>query len=235
MNRTVLIALALATARTATAQPDPAPAPAPDPVPAPEPPPPPAPEPVVEPTVMPAPSAPDARRPDGFSIAIGLGWDLPADLQAPNTTSARFRLASGLTFEPSVTLGRSTASMTTGMTETESKDLELTIATIARWPVHGHGRVDFELLGGAGLSIVSDFPDGADNDIRTTTISASWGLGLGFWITRHWQVSLSALNPILAYTKRTVQTGPDTENESSSTTIAATFDPNVILMAHLYW
>ena len=244
ITNVLVLVVALAGARTAGAQPGTGPVPT-DPAPTGDPAPVDDPAPVTDPAPVPDPAGTRvvepghgrARlRPDGFAVAIGLGYDLPADLQAPNTTSVRFRLGSGLTFEPSVTFGRSTSSMESGgMTTTESKELEVTVTTLVRYPLHRNGRIDFELLGGAGLSIVSQFPDGSDNDIRTTTIGVSWGLGLGYWISQHWQLSLSALNPLLAFSRRTVQTGPDTDTTTSSTTMAASFDPNVIGMVHLYW
>jgi hypothetical protein len=40
---------------------------------------------------------PAPARPDGFSVGIGLGYDLPSDLQLLDTASVRFRLRSGLT------------------------------------------------------------------------------------------------------------------------------------------
>jgi hypothetical protein len=228
----VLAAAGIAGAQPGTGTASEVPPPPPDEVPA-------DPTPVADPpptSIMRVPDPePAPQRPTSLAVGIGLGYDLPADLQAPNTTSVRFRFSSGMTFEPSLTFGRSTTSTEIGMSTTETKNLEVTVSTLVRYPLHQHGRVDFEILGGAGLSIVSDFPDGSDNDIRTTSIGVSWGLGLGYWLSRHWQLSLSALNPLFVLTRRTTQTGPDTENTTSSTTMAAQFDPNVIGMVHLYW
>lgn len=208
--------------------PEPAPA---DPVPAAEPPPPP-------PAMAPAPppptaSAADAYRPSALSVAIGLGYQLPTSLQTPNLTSVRVRLASGLTFEPRLVLASSSQEVDTGAS-VENKASELGIGALARFPLVRNGRVDLEVLGGLDVNRQATKPDAPDMDLTVRTFAASYGVAVGAWLTPHWQVSLSALNPLVTNTRRDQEQGPLTSTVTTTTTIGLIFDPTVVLMVHLY-
>lgn len=208
--------------------PEPAPA---DPVPAPEPPPPPPPMAPAPPP--PAASSEDAHRPSALSVAIGLGYQLPTSLQTPNLTSVRVRLASGLTFEPRLVLASSSQEVDTG-SSVENKASELGIGALARFPLVRNGRVDLEVLGGLDVNRQATKPDAPDMDLTVRTFAASYGVAVGAWLTPHWQVSLSALNPLVTNTRRDQEQGPLTSTVTTTTTIGLIFDPTVVLMVHLY-
>ena len=119
MRKSLLLALTAALGGVASAQPGPPPQPPPPPDttitsdPGPPEPTPPPPEPVVHHS-QPAPVTPTQTqtepvgdRPEGFAIALGLGYALPTSLQTPNITSARIRLASGFEIEPAVRIANS--------------------------------------------------------------------------------------------------------------------------------
>ena len=208
---------------------DPAPPPAPDPVPvAPRPPPRP-------------PAPPDAaaaggdagHRPSAFSVGIGLGYRLPTSLQTPNVTSVRLRLAGGLTFEPRLVLASSTKDVDTGPSMKDSAS-EIGVGALVRFPLIRRGRADLELLGALDVARQSTAPDEPDMDLSITTISASYGVSVASWISRHWQVSLSAQNAIVTNTRRDEEMGPSTSTVTTSTTIGLIFNPTVSLMVHLY-
>jgi hypothetical protein len=74
--------------------------------------------------------------------------------------------------------------------------------------------VDLELLGGP--------------------FTAVYGLAVGMWITPHWQVSLSAVNPMISNVRRDEEMGPGTSTVTTTRTIGLIFDPTVALMVHLY-
>ena len=163
---------------------DPAP-----PAPAPEPtPPPPA---VVQPQPQPAPvveaSEPaQTDRPQGFSIGLGLGYGLPTSLETPNRTSARLRLASGLTFEPIFSIANTTSTTEApGGLETEDKLTELGIAVLGRLPLITHGHVDLEGLASIGFTNTKNNPDGDFNTVTTNTFGIGWGVGVGYWLSQH--------------------------------------------------
>ncbi len=207
--------------------PEPAPA---DPVPAPAPEPPP---PAMAPPPPPAASAADAYRPGALSVAIGLGYQLPTSLQTPNLTSVRVRLASGLTFEPRLVLATSSQEVDTGAS-VENKASELGLGALARFPLVRNGRVDLEVLGGLDVNRQTTKPDAPDMDLTVTTFAASYGVAVAAWLTPHWQVSLSALNPLVTNTRRDEEQGPLTSTVTTTTTIGLIFDPTVVLMVHLY-
>jgi hypothetical protein len=239
-----LLAAAAAAPRAASAQVPPTTTEAPPPPAGPtEPPPPTTPPPAPARPAPPPPTllqppravADDAaeHRPSELSIAIGLGYRLPTSLQTPNLTSVRLRLASGLTFEPRLVLAGSSQDVDTGPSTTD-KSSEVGIGALARFPVVRHGRVDLEILGGLDVSRVSTRPEDPDMDLTITTFNVSYGVAVGTWINRHWQVSLSALNPVLTNTRRDEHMGPGTSTVTTTRTFGVIFDPSVSVMVHLY-
>ncbi len=229
-------ALALGPPTPADPPPEPTVGPAPPPTePAPPPPPDPGPPPVVPapPPPPPPPDAGPAHRPSALSVAIGFGYELPTSLQTPNVTTVRLRLPSGLTFEPRLALVTTSLEVDTGMA-TETEGNELGAGARVRFPVMRNGRVDLEVLGGIDYSRLALKPDPPDQDVVETRISAVYGLAVAAWLTPHWQVSLTALNPLLVNTREDEEMGPGTSTVTTTTTIGLVFDPTVALMVHLY-
>lgn len=220
---------------TTTSPFDPAP-PEPEPEYQPQPQPQPAPQPapvVAQPVAAPA-EAPSSR-PEGLSIGLGIGYGLPTSLETPNRTSARLRLASGLTFEPLVSIANtSESSEDPGLPETENKTTEFGLAALVRLPLITHGKVDLEVLGTAGFSTVKVNPDGDYNSVTTNQFAIGWGVGIGYWLSRHWQLSMSVTNPLVTYDQVKQQVGPSMTSRESETTIGVIFVPQVTAMIHLY-
>jgi hypothetical protein len=186
--------------------------------------------------MQPAMDAPAGPRPDGFSVGIGLGYDLPTTLQQPNITSVRVRLATGLTFEPLLAIGTSATSQDdgNGMTVT-NRQTEISAAVNVRVPRKVHDRVDLVLVGAAGLGITNTNPEGDNNDTSTRALALSWGLGLDYWVGHHWAISLTGTNPLISYQWTSQQTPTGTSDPSQSTTsIGLIWNPNVTLMVHLF-
>lgn len=204
-----------------------------------EPPPPPPPAhlaPAVEPAMpVAAPVEPEALRPTAYSVGLGVGYRFPGELNLPNVTSARFRLASGLTFEPTVVFARTTVNRDNGTTDEDDIEDEVGISTAVRLPLRSHGRVDLDLVGVAGFDVVTTNPDGSDNTERTTVFALGYGLGLDYWVNQHWNLSFTASNPVLVSSKRSQETGTGSpEISTSNTTFGAVFDPQIMAMIHLH-
>ncbi|MDQ3365979.1 MAG: hypothetical protein M3680_11180 [Myxococcota bacterium] len=234
---TVTCALCL-TAGTVVAQPVTPTDPMVDPAPPVEPPPPPPPPPAEPRTVVVRPAAPmtqpiDDDRPTGFSIGVGFGYSLPTSLETPNVTSVRFRLPSGLTFEPLITLTTASNETDVGATSTDTES-EIEIGALVRVPLRMRGRVDLEVLGAFAVRNVSSEPEADNMDRTATVVAASYGLAVTSWITSHWQVSLSALNPVFATVKTSQEMGPGAEVVNTQTKFGLVWDPSVIFMVHLY-
>jgi hypothetical protein len=185
-------------------------------------------------TVPPPPAAsvqaPAPKRPEAFAVGIGIGYDFPTDLQQPNITGVRFRLPSGLTFEPRVIFGFSTFKAGSSST----KSLELGLGTDVRFPRKLHGPVDLIFIGGAGIDRTSSNPPGSDNSTSSFAIDLHYGLGLEYWFSQHFSISATAENPVLTLLSTTTDTGPGTSDTTSTTTIAAEWAPNVFVFGHLY-
>jgi hypothetical protein len=197
------------------------------------------PPPMAEPAPPPPAAAPmklepaDPDRPTDLSIAIGIGYSFPTSLQTPNITSVRLRLPSGLTFEPVLVLATSSNDVD-AVTTVTNKQSELTLGSLVHVPLRAHRKVDLELLGNAQVSNSTVDPTGNDNDRTVTTFTLGYGLGVAYWISSHWNLSLAATNPLLSYVRNRQETGPTTTTTTKTTTFGLVFDPQVALMIHLY-
>lgn len=215
----------VATAHAATAQPGPPPAPGgPPAAPAAEGPPPPAMS-----TPRDEPDG-DPGRPSELAIGIGIGYALPTSLQTPNTTSVRIRLPSGLTFEPQLVLATTSDDMATS----SSQQNELTLGSLVRYPVRVHHKVDLELVGNASISNRVVDPSGDNNNRTVTTLDLGYGVAIAYWFTRHWNLSVTASNPLLTFSRTRQDTGVNQTTVTKTTTFGLVFDPQVTLMIHLY-
>lgn len=178
-----------------------------------------------------------ANRPVGMSFALGAGYSFPTpaggSLLQPNVASARFRLASGLTFEPAVELSTAKSTTEVGPIETETEVNEIRAETLARLPIAARGKVDFQVVGGAGFGFQKTNPDGGNNDTNVTTLFATWGLALEYWPKPRWGLSATALNPLLSLTKTKQEGTPD--QTTTNLAVGAIWDPSIFAMLHMYF
>lgn len=242
-QKTLVLVLTVALGGVASAQPGPSPGPPPpmdttmptdpappDPTPQPPPPPPPQPQPQ-----QPA-AAPEevGDRPEGISLALGIGYGLPTSLETPNLTSARVRLPSGLQFEPVLRISNTTITRETAAGEAEDKETRFALSALVRIPLVTKSKVDLELLGTAGFSNQKTNPELDFNTQTVNTFGIGYGVAVTYWLSRHWNFSLSTTNPLISYEQTKVQTGPGTSNKNSATTVGLIFVPQVFMMIHLY-
>ena len=172
-------------------------------------------------------------RPEGWAFGIGIGYALPTSLETPNTASVRVRMPSGITLEPRLALASSSQTMK-DVTETTDTTSQFLLETAVRKPVIEHGRYEFEVIGGASLGVTKQNPQGDNNTRTDSELGLFWGIGVGAWITPHWQLSFDVANPLITYTAQKQETGPGTSTTTSTTNIGIVFDPNVVMMIHLY-
>jgi hypothetical protein len=174
-------------------------------------------------------------RPSELAIGIGIGYVFPTSLEAPNITSVRFRLPTGLTFEPRAVFRRVTDTVDTGVAM-DSTTTTIGLGTLVRYPLVKHGRVDFEFLGSFDIQNVKQDPSDSteDDQTSTTTTALGYGLSVGVWVNRHLQLSATAVNNLLVFEKQREEMGPMNVLVTSRTTIALEFDPTVFVMAHLF-
>jgi hypothetical protein len=203
----------------------------PDPTPPPNPQPPPPPPPQPQQTTQ---EEPPGDRPQGIAIGLGVGYGLPTSLETPNRTSARLRLASGLQIEPLLTISNTSENNDTPTMESENKETTFGIAGIVRIPVLTHNKVDLEFLGTLGFSTTKTNPEGDYNTRTVNTFDIGYGIGIAYWLSRHWNFSMSVTNPIVSYDSSKQQTGPGMSTKTSDTTIGLIFVPSVFAMIHLY-
>jgi hypothetical protein len=190
---------------------------------------------VIEPTPPVVGPAPSSDRPSGFALGIGVGYRIPASLQTPNITSVRFRLAGGTTLEPTLVFANTSHSTDTGSAQTTEAS-EAGVALLARFPLVAHKRTELQLLGGIGFDYLGEDPDNANSDdvTTTTTVSARYGVAVGFWLTQHVEASLSATNGLVSFSKKRQEMGLGSVLVTNDTTFGLIFDPTVAFMVHLY-
>jgi hypothetical protein len=201
----------------------------------PPPPPPPPPPPTVVIRQEPAPAPPAPARPPGFSVGIGFGFRLPTELDLPNATSARFRLASGLTIEPLVALINDTLTADDGTEESEDVIAQIAVGAFVRYPLRGRGRADLALIGGAAVSRLTRNPDGDDNTLETTIFGLDYGLAVDYWLNSHWNLSVTATNPLVAVISQREESGGGEPDETlTRRQLALIFSPQVAVMLHVH-
>jgi hypothetical protein len=186
------------------------------------------------------PESASSGRPEAFAIGIGAGYVFPADIGKPDRASVRFRLASGLTFEPFVDVGRAARSVKTDIPNVEvphvnDSSMTFSAGTNLRLPLKSRGAFDLVLIGSVSLAYVSQDPDGSDNDTKTFAASLGWGLGIDWWLTPRWTLSLSATNPLASYRRAKQENGPDSSITTSDTSFDLAFLPTVSALLHLYF
>lgn len=175
----------------------------------------------------------DTGRPAGLAFGIGLGYVFPTSLQTPNTTSVRLRLATGLTFEPQLVFATTSTDVDTG-TSVTNKQNEITLGSLVRYPLKVHNKVDLEVVGSVALSNRVIDPDGDNNNQTVTAVTLGYGVAIAYWLSPHWNLSLTASNPLFSYTRTRQEMAVDLTTVNKSTTIGLVFDPRVALMIHLY-
>jgi hypothetical protein len=187
------------------------------------------------PTTPPAPVVESAGRPVGFTVGIGAGYALPADIDQPNTAGVRFRLGGGLTFEPRVELETSQQKYEVGTSDAKDAVNTVSLITMVRVPFRSRGPFDFIFIGGALLEYVSQDPDGGDNNETDTEVALTWGLAIDYWLSSHWAFSFSAYNPLVSYVRNKQEIPGGSTQKSSTTSFGAIFDPTVVGMIHLFY
>jgi hypothetical protein len=176
----------------------------------------------------------DDVRPTGLTVALGVGYGLPTSLETPNRTSLRLRLASGLTFEPTFAISNTTENRDSGATEETDKTTVFSLVALVRVPVVTKGKVDLDVLGTLGFTSRKDNPEDDYNTVTTNSFGIGYGLGIGYWLSHHWQFSMSVTNPLVSYDQSKRQIGPGMTSKSSDTTLGLVFSPAVFMMMHLY-
>ena len=179
-------------------------------------------------------------RPEGLSIGIGLGYDFPTGLDEPNLATVRFRLASGLTFEPFFRLDGSSDTTSMNVPGDNPDDIvngafEIALGSNLRLPVKSKGKFDLDFIGAAALSFGSNDPNGDDNNRSSFAVSVAWGLALDWWFTEHWNVSLTATNPLFQYASLAQDMGSGFSTTETFINYGIIFSPNVTLTGHMYF
>lgn len=200
-----------------------------------EPPPPPEPTPPPAPVQTVVEEPVDDTRPSYLAIGLGLGYASPIALDMPNISSLRLRLPSGLTFEPALRISNTSSEMDAGGVEQTDKLTAFALAALVRLPLVTHGKVDLEGLASLGFANQKSNPEGDYNATTTNNFSLGYGVAVSYWITRHFNFTMSITNPLIDFRQTKVQSGvPGMTAKSNDTTLGIIFDPDVFMMLHLY-
>lgn len=196
------------------------------------------PEPQARPIVLAQPAPPPAEtgptRPPAFSIGVGFGYRLPTEIDLPNATSVRVRLRSGLTFEPFIGLANDSLTSDAGADESEDVNSEVALGARVRYPMRSRGRADLTLVGGATVGLITENPDGDSNTTKTTLFGLEYGVAIDYWLSSHWNLSLTGTNPILNLISESGETAGGDEIEVTRRQIGLIFSPRVAVMIHAH-
>jgi hypothetical protein len=173
-------------------------------------------------------------RPDGMTIGLGAGYQLPAQLDAPNVVSARLRLSERFTVEPTLELSRLSSTDEFDGIEATTSTGTYAFGADLRTTVASRGRNDLIVVGGASLVRFESDPDGENNSSSSTTLRLEWGLAIDTWIAPWLAVSATATNPLLTVSDLTTESEFGEQSESQ-TAYGAIWDPRLVFMAHLFW
>jgi hypothetical protein len=165
-----------------------------------------------------------------------VGYTFSTSLQTPNTVTVRARLRSGLSFEPILRLRNVSETMSTAGVSTTSTTSEFGVGTNVIFPIWERGRADLDVLGQIAVDTEKDTPDtsASDNNKVTTTFSVGYGIEIGFWITHHWMISMTATNPIISYSNTVANAAGAPAAKDAITTIGLIHDPTISLVVHLF-
>lgn len=185
-----------------------------------------------------------AYRPEGKSLGIGMGYSSTTlinvgieNVGAPDVVSARFRMDSGLTIEPSVTLAVETGSSKVGTAPADSTTgVDIIFGGNVRKPFWSRNRVEAIFIVGAELAVGSDTAKvgGAKTTSTAFLVGANYGVGVEYFPRAHWSLSLDATNPIINLVSAQSKAG-GVKTTTSNIFFGAVFDPTVRLMWHLYY
>ena len=186
---------------------------------------------------------PATYRPFEKSIAIGAGFTFGGAtagelLWNPNTVSARYRFASGLTIEPiaGAVIANSSTKVDSAKTTTSSTDIFL--GTNVRKPLWSRSQADAIVIVGAGMESSSDstkISGGGKTTASGMSFGANWGVGVEFFPRSHWSISFDATNPLLTFTSSNSKDAAGVKTSTSAMSLSPMFDPSVRLMSHLYY
>lgn len=187
------------------------------------------------PTVAAAEPSTESPIPEDTTIGIGLGVGNRAlgGVTAPgigflagsSVGSVRVRLPSGLSIEPTVAMSHSDVDFggERAAATTLSGGADVRFGVARRGPV--------QLLGVAGVGVSTSSSDAGDATSTWTSVQASWGLAIDYWVQRHLAVSVAAKNPLVT---RSVA-GNDGMASLSQTTYGLYLDPSIAMMVHLFY
>lgn len=174
-------------------------------------------------------------RPAGFSLGIGVGYSIggqaPATGGRPDRVSVRLRWDNGFELEPSFTLATAQVKLDHGSAVDEQVINRASLGAWARIPIRATRKVEFMVLGGIELDRVAYRYDVADTDVVDSGFTLAWGLSIDYWLSGRWQLSLAAVNPLVA----TSQENQEAADDTSGVAVGAYFDPTALAMVHLYY
>ena len=175
----------------------------------------------------------DHHRRPRVTLGLGIGFMAPgfSGSLAPNIAGARIRFGRGITLEPTLVASSGSGSSTDNGISTTSSFYEVGAGLNVRIPVRRRGRVELSFVAGASAHRWKETVTGEDNDSNSSTVQASWGLGLDYALGRHWGVSMTMMNPLLT---RQAYTFEHSAVDTRRTSYGVRFEPVVSAMIHLY-
>lgn len=189
--------------------------------------------------------AEEERDPNKLSFGIGIGIDLPADINMPNLAVASFRYKS-MEFQPFVVLSSSESEnfVDDGVTTSTDTRSAKTVGAgaVFKYTFARRRHVDLQVIGSLNYARNTETvdPEGPNNRSNTeaTSFELGYGLGLQWWLSSHISLMATAINPIFAdiTTKTTEQTiGGTVVSESSDRNSGLVWDPSISIAVMMWF
>jgi hypothetical protein len=173
--------------------------------------------------------------PDPVSVGIGLGL-YPSSPVSINAASARLRLSRGFELEPEIRGYYRVETPLDDETDQRVRVGDLSAGVSARFTAAKRGPVALQVLAAAWAEdawlLLGEDWDGSET--HAVGVSASYGLGLQYYIHKRWSVSADAFNTLVSLSHTTVSTA-DRVDASEEFQGGLGWDPSIRAMGHVWF
>lgn len=170
-------------------------------------------------------------------VGVGLGTtltELDSGWPSLDTYSLRFQLTPRVALEPELTIQATGASQDE---DVAARELDLSLGAGARWYAASGPTTHLVGLVGAraGRSLALTETEARTDETRTVSTSALVGLGIEWAPYSAFSVSLDARHPLFSWASARYETDGELVSEYGQWSTGLRLQPQVSLMAHLYY
>jgi hypothetical protein len=190
-------------------------------------------------TVPPTTTGPEGSgyRPTPMALGLGLGYLVNGsiDLMKPTVSSARLVLTDRIVLEPLLILSYQSTSNEVGMATVDTSATTVGFGTQLRYLLASRGPLDLAGIGSGVFTHQSGSNSVGDVHTSVQSFDLAWGVGISWWFHSTWSLSLDATNPILSWDRNSNDNGPAPDQSTSTFFFGVVWNPQLMLMTHLFF